>query len=105
MNDRALGLLGIARRASALSLGHDAALSSVKKGKASVCILASDSSERLKDEFISLCEKTDGKTPALTLGCTMNDLGRCLGAKMTAVLTVNDGGFARKITELIREGK
>ena len=92
MNDRALGLLGIARRASALSLGHDAALSS-------------DSSERLKDEFISLCEKTGGKTPALTLGCTMNDLGRCLGAKMTAVLTVNDGGFARKITELIREGK
>ena len=102
MNDRALGLLGIARRASALSLGHDAALSSVKEGKASLCILAS---ERLKDEFISLCEKTGGKTPALTLGCTMNDLGRCLGAKMTAVLTVNDGGFARKITELIREGK
>ena len=100
MNDRALGLLGIARRASALSLGHDAALSSVKEGRASVCILASDSSERLKDEFISLCEKTGGKTPALTLGCTMNDLG-----KMTAVLTVNDGGFARKITELIREGK
>ena len=99
MNDRALGLLGIARRASALSLGHDAALSSVKEGR------ASDSSERLKDEFISLCEKTGGKTPALTLGCTMNDLGRCLGAKMTAVLTVNDGGFARKITELIREGK
>mgnify|MGYP000030086183 CR=1 FL=1 len=98
MNDRALGLLGIARRASALSLGHDAALSSVKEGRASVCILASDSSERLKDEFISLCEKTGGKTPALTLGCTMNDLG-------TAVLTVNDGGFARKITELIREGK
>lgn len=105
MNDRALGLLGIARRASALSLGHDAALSSVKEGKACVCILASDSSERLKDEFISLCEKTGGKTPAITLGCTMNDLGRCLGAKMTAVLTVNDGGFARKITELIREGK
>ena len=70
-----------------------------------MCILASDSSERLKDEFISLCEKTGGKTPALTLGCTMNDLGRGLGAKMTAVLTVNDGGFARKITELIREGK
>ncbi|HAQ29218.1 MAG TPA: 50S ribosomal protein L7ae, partial [Ruminococcaceae bacterium] len=41
MNDRTLGLLGIARRASALSLGHDAALSSVKEGKASVCILAS----------------------------------------------------------------
>ena len=45
MNDRALGLLGIARRASALSLGHDAALSSVKEGRASVCILASDSSD------------------------------------------------------------
>ena len=49
-----------------MSLGHDAALSSVKEGRASVCILASDSSERLKDEFISLCEKTGGKTPALT---------------------------------------
>ena len=65
MNDRTLGLLGIARRASALSLGHDAALSSVKEGKASVCILASDSSERLKNEFISFCEKTGGKTPVL----------------------------------------
>ena len=47
MNDRALGLLGIARRASALSLGHDAALSSVKEGRASVCILASDSRTNL----------------------------------------------------------
>lgn len=61
MNDRALGLLGIARRASALSLGHDAALSSVKKRRASVCILASDSSERLKDEFISLAKRPAAK--------------------------------------------
>ena len=53
MNDRALGLLGIARRASALSLGHDAALSSVKEGRASVCILASDQrcGRNLEDRF------------------------------------------------------
>lgn len=105
MNDRVLGLLGIARRASKVSLGHDAVLSSIRDGSAYLCLMASDASDRLKNEFVSHCEKTNGKTTIIMTEYTMNEIGMCQGAKMTAVMSVNDGGFAQKITELVREGK
>ncbi len=33
----------------------------------------------------------------------MNELGASLGYKTTAVLTLNDRGFAERLTQLIRE--
>ena len=50
MDDKALGLLGIARRAGRLSLGHDAAKGAVLAGKARLCLISADASERLERE-------------------------------------------------------
>ena len=44
-------LLGLARRAGKIGWGHDAACDAIKYGKAHLCILTSDASERLKNEF------------------------------------------------------
>ena len=41
------GVLGLARRAGKVSLGHDAALTAVKQRAAHLCLVASDASERL----------------------------------------------------------
>ena len=48
-------LLGLARRAGKIGWGHDAACDAIKYGKAHLCILTSDASERLKNEFRREC--------------------------------------------------
>ena len=39
MNNKALNLLGMARRADKISLGHDASVASIKEKKAWLCVL------------------------------------------------------------------
>lgn len=101
MNNKALNLLGMARRADKISLGHDASVASIKEKKAWLCVLSQDASERLKNEMSRLCET--GKAECTVIDCTMNELGASLGYKTTAVLTLNDRGFAERLTQLIRE--
>ncbi|MCI6400601.1 MAG: ribosomal L7Ae/L30e/S12e/Gadd45 family protein [Oscillospiraceae bacterium] len=95
MDDRALGLLGIARRAGRLSLGHDAAKGAVLAGKARLCLISADASERLEREFTRM---TQGKKtiPLRRVRYTMEEFHRAIGAR-TGVLTVDDGGFAEKL--------
>ena len=101
MNDKALNLLGMTRRADKISLGHDASVAAIKDGKARLCILSSDASERLKNEMETLCDSR--KTDHTVLERTMDEFGAALGCKTTAVLTVNDRGFAERLAQLIRE--
>ena len=100
MNDRTLNMLGMARRANRVSLGHDAALDSLKKGEAQLILTSSDASARLCEEFSSACHNG---TKYLQLKYTMNETGACMGAKTTAVLSVNDKGLADRIQELLLE--
>lgn len=104
MENKVSGILGIARRASKLSLGHDAAETAIKDFKAKLCLVAVDASDRLKEEFTHICENTNGRTPLIITAYTMDEIGMCLGSKKTAVLTVDDLGFAQKTENLIREG-
>lgn len=100
MTDRTLNMLGMARRANKVSLGHDATLDSLKNGEAKLILTSSDASERLCEEFGSACKNG---TAYLRLKYTMNETGASMGAKTTAVLSINDKGFADRIQELIRE--
>ncbi len=95
------GLLGLARRAGKVSLGHDASLTQIKNGKAYLCLVAADASERLFTEFARAEKAFGGKMPLLKSEYTMMEFGQVLGTKKTAVLTVDDQGFAVRITELI----
>ena len=42
---------------------------------------------------------TQARVPIYITDYTMDGFGICLGAKKTAVLSVNDRGFAKRITE------
>lgn len=55
--NRVLSMLGLARRAGKLSMGHDTALSAVLDYKAQMIIFAGDTSERLRKEFEVLMQK------------------------------------------------
>lgn len=101
MNDKVLNLLGIARRAGKIAIGHDACVTEIKSENARLCYLSEAASQRLKDEMAHLCETFN--TNIIVSKYTMEELGISLGSKSIAVITVNDEGFAKRIIELTRE--
>ncbi|MBR0412124.1 MAG: ribosomal L7Ae/L30e/S12e/Gadd45 family protein [Eubacterium sp.] len=97
-----ISMLGMARRAGRLSMGHDMALGAVKGGKAKLVVFASDISPRLVNEFERACKDGKSPIPCIQIEETINDLHRFLGYK-AGVLTVDDINFSTRIYELIRE--
>ncbi|MBR2079382.1 MAG: ribosomal L7Ae/L30e/S12e/Gadd45 family protein [Clostridia bacterium] len=96
MNDKFLNLLGMARRGGKLSLGHDAAISSIVKNKAKLCIISSEASERLKKEMSHACSFEDKNIPVLITKYETLELSKAIGSK-AAVITVDDEGFAKTL--------
>lgn len=101
-NDKALNLLGIAKRAKKLSCGHDAAESSIRNGHAKLCLLASDASERLCREFTRSSCAENRNIPVIITEYTMQQLGYATSLR-SAVITVDDAGFAKRIIEILNE--
>lgn len=95
MKDRALGLLGIARRSGRLSLGHDAAKGAVLAGRARLCLISADASDRLEREFTRMTQE-QRDVPLRRVRYTMEQFHQAIGAR-TGVLTVDDDGFAEKL--------
>ena len=98
MNDKFLNTLGLCLKAGRLSIGHDASKISIKTGKAELCILTSDASPRLKKEFLNMEFKNTVETEY-----TMNDIKSSVNTA-SAVLTVNDAGFAKIFDGILRGG-
>ena len=92
-----LSMLGLARRAGKLSMGHDMALKAVKEKKARLVIFASDISQRLIEELERACGES---IKCMKIEETINDIHMNLGYK-AGVLTVNDENFSSRIQELI----
>lgn len=93
MNDKFLNLLGMARRSGKLSLGHDAAISSIVKNKAKLCVISSEGSDRLKREMSHVCSFEGKNIPVLITKYETLELSKAIGSK-AAVITVDDEGFA-----------
>ena len=95
-NDKALSMLGICRRAGKLSCGHDA----IKHGHAMLCLLSSDASERLCEEFERACSSEGRSVPLIKTGYTMQEIGHATSLR-SAVLTVDDRGLASRIQTIL----
>lgn len=102
MTDRLLGLLGLARRAQMLSIGHDAAQEAIIKNKAKLCFVCSNGSQRLKEKFSHACSWGGKSIKYIELELLSDSLSKAIGSK-AAVITVNDEGFAKKAVELIEQ--
>ena len=88
------GLLGLCRKAGRMSIGHDESKISVKSKKARLCLLAEDSSDRLKEEFRSLCE--ENSVTLAEVPYKIEQFAFIIGSK-AAVITINDDGFSQKL--------
>lgn len=100
MEKQILSLLGLARRASRLSLGFDASAMAVEDGNARLVLYASDASEKTVKRIRYKCEETE--MPIYPLKSTMDEIGAAVG-KRIGVMAVNDRGFANKILSIIQK--
>ncbi len=97
-NKKYMSMLGLARRAGRLSMGHDTALDSVRKRKARLIVFSSDISQRVINEF----SREDNSPPCVKIDETIEEIHIALGYK-AGVITVNDENFASRIAELINQ--
>ena len=102
MNDSALNLLGLCRKAGKLSPGHDACKASLNQGRASLCLICSDASQRLNEEITALAEKAGVRI--FDVSYSMMDIKAAISFK-AAVLTIDDEGFAKSLIKKINENE
>ena len=94
----------MARRSGNLCLGHDAAVSSVVKNKARLCIISLEGSERLKKEMAHACSFEGKSIPVIIVSYDITELSKAIGSK-AAVITVTDEGFASALVKRYNENQ
>ncbi len=96
MSQKALALLGFARKAGKLAVGTAATTDAIKRGKARLAITASDISAKSAKEIRFLCDKHDVNfiNPQLTT----YDITAAIGTK-AGIIALLDDGFAKSIAE------
>lgn len=97
-----ISMLGMARRAGRLSMGHDTALGSLREHKAQLIIFARDISPRLTEEFNVARNKYYPELEMLQIDESIDELHRALGYK-AGVIAVNDSNFSVRLIELIKQ--
>lgn len=94
--NKTLSLMGMARRAGKLVIGHDAVFASVRSGTASAVILSSDASPRHSRELEAA--GFGGRVIVLPEG--MDEIGLAVG-KRSCIFSVDDAGFAEAIAKTV----
>lgn len=102
MDENLLHLLGLARRAGRLALGNEAVRDAVKRGRASLVLLAGDLSPKTASGLSPAARQAG--VPVRKIRPKMDDIGAALG-KRAGVIAVNDMGFAKKLLALIAENE
>ncbi len=93
MENKALGLLGIAKRAGHIHIGFDAVKATITSGQAQLVLLAADRSERTEKEVRFTAQHHPCPIRLLTADKAV--LSHALGLqKPVAVIAVDDRGFA-----------
>jgi ribosomal protein L7Ae-like RNA K-turn-binding protein len=97
MMSRALGILGLARKAGALEIGEESAGIAARSRKARAFLTAQDASGntvRRIENFASI-----SGLPHLALPYTKDELGDALGVRACAALAFTNAGLAANFTE------
>lgn len=95
---KALNLLGLAQRAGMLITGEDMVMEAIKNQKASIVIVASDSSERSMKQFKNKCNTYNVK---LNDDYTNEEISHAIGKERKSCAIINQG-FAKSFNSLHR---
>ncbi len=96
MNDKFLGMIGLAKRAGKIITGEDLCSKAVKIGTSRLVIISQDASDNTKKSITDSCkfynvEYIEASDKAM--------LGKFTGADSRAVVSVNDDNFAKAILD------
>jgi len=89
--------LGFAQKAGQVVSGETSVRSHVVRRKVFLLVMAEDSSQSDRNDFLQLCERI--RIPVFILG-TKADLGLSIGKSPRFVLGIKDRSFAEKISKL-----
>ena len=101
INNKILGLIGLAMKAGKICFGADSVEENVIKRKVKLVIISEDSSERTKNKFINICEKNN--VPVITYG-DIDSLSKAIGKSNKAILGIKDINFVNSILEKYNGG-
>ena len=98
MPNKALSLLGLARRAGKLTWFEKANLAAIRSGQAKLLLLAGDAGEAAKKRYR---DKSKTYRVPLLVFADKAQLGAALGTSPRAAVTVTDEGFAARLKTLL----
>ena len=101
-NKKFRGMMGIAAKAGRLKSGEFQSEESIKSGKARLCILASDASERTGKHFTDMCEYRH--IPIYRADIDKDALGQMIGRGQRTSVVIEDRGLADNILVLVDGG-
>ena len=97
--EKALHLLGIARKANRLAIGEEPAGIACRSGKARLLLVAQDAGEHTVRRAQSFCRS--GKPAWMQVGFTKEELGNGLGCNACALCAVLDPALAKAFVETL----
>ena len=99
MKEKALNLLGLMRRANAVSVGELNTGTTVKAGKAKLLVIAADASDNARHKAEGF---TAGRrTLSVVLPFTKAELSAALGLNGCSMAAITDMGFAEALLKLL----
>jgi len=101
MEDKALGLLGLMRRARALEAGTDNACQAVREGKAKLLIFSADITENARRKAENAAEGR--RVLVLPVHYSRFDLASALGLGECSMAAVTELGFASTFVKILAE--
>ena len=101
MTDQVLGLIGIIRKASALVIGEDRVLESLKRGRVKILILPLDAGQTARRLALSSAE--DRHIQTVEIPYTAEVLSHAIGLFNCQIAAVTDLGLAKKLTAVLAE--
>ena len=92
--DKALNMLGLCARAGKLAYGADAAADAVRKGRASVVVMAAGAGPNTRKLLTNACASHGARLFEAA------DVGRSTGKDSRMAVAVLDAGMAARVAEL-----
>lgn len=102
INNKILGLIGLAARARKVCFGADSVEIQIKKKKVHLIIVAKDASDRTKDKFKKICQEY--AIPIIIQG-EIEVLSKAIGKSNKAIIGVEDSNLASEIQKINNGGE
>lgn len=102
MNNKILGLIGLAARARKVCFGADSVELQIKKKKVNLMIVAKDASNRTKDKFRKIGR--DYGIPII-IEEEIENLSKAIGKSNKAIIGIEDSNLASEIQKINNGGE